>query len=416
MFLTKYFLEGPMCFLIRSLLISLLLLFPQLIRGDESGIAPQGVCLNMIVKNESKVITRCLNSVLPVIDYWVIVDTGSTDGTQKIIKDFMRDKGVEGELYERPWVNFAHNRNEALNLAKGKRSYLLFMDADDYLVCEPDFKLPYLDKDLYFVMANHPSGTKYGRLHFVNNCKEWVWEGVLHEALMAKPSNEWRSSATLEKVNNTCTADGARSNDTQKYQKDAVTLENALKEDPNNTRYVFYLAQSYRDAGNGDLALKNYEKRAAMAGWDQENFIALLEAAKLQEQLKYPSEDVIKGYERAYQYRPSRAEPVYYLANYLRSLKKYDEAYRWAKIGAAIPYSKDILFVEAWIYDYGMLLELSVSAYWTDRYKECQEISHEILKKSTLSSSIRTIVENNLKFANEKLAENEKLAQTESIK
>src|SRR2546428_69578 len=70
------------------------------------------ICLNMIVKNESHVITRCLGSVLPLIDYWVIVDTGSDDGTQKIIKDFMQEKGVSGELHERPWINFSHNRNE----------------------------------------------------------------------------------------------------------------------------------------------------------------------------------------------------------------------------------------------------------------------------------------------------------------
>src|ERR1700732_422892 len=63
------------------------------------------VCLNMIVKDETRVIRRCLESVKPVIDYWVIVDTGSTDGTQAMIKDFMKD--VPGELQERPWVDFA---------------------------------------------------------------------------------------------------------------------------------------------------------------------------------------------------------------------------------------------------------------------------------------------------------------------
>jgi cellulose synthase/poly-beta-1,6-N-acetylglucosamine synthase-like glycosyltransferase len=47
------------------------------------------VCLNMIVKNESQVIEKCLASVKPLIDYWVIVDTGSTDKTQQIVKKCM---------------------------------------------------------------------------------------------------------------------------------------------------------------------------------------------------------------------------------------------------------------------------------------------------------------------------------------
>src|ERR1700680_162948 len=95
----------------------LIIFLPNVIHPANDEKRPR-VCLNMIVKNESKIIKRCLTSVLPIIDYWVIVDTGSTDGTQNIIKDFMKEKGIPGELHERPWVNFAHNRNQALELAK----------------------------------------------------------------------------------------------------------------------------------------------------------------------------------------------------------------------------------------------------------------------------------------------------------
>jgi glycosyltransferase involved in cell wall biosynthesis len=68
----------------------------------------QSFCLNMIVKNEARVIRRCLDSARPIIDFWVIVDTGSTDGTQEAIRRHL--DGLPGELIERPWVDFAHNR------------------------------------------------------------------------------------------------------------------------------------------------------------------------------------------------------------------------------------------------------------------------------------------------------------------
>ena len=100
-------------------ILALLLLIPVLLMAKN---APQRktVCLNMIVKNESAIIARCLESVIPFIDYWVIVDTGSTDGTQAIIKKFMSAKKIPGKLYEKPWVDFAHNRNEAMKFAKNR--------------------------------------------------------------------------------------------------------------------------------------------------------------------------------------------------------------------------------------------------------------------------------------------------------
>jgi len=98
------------------------------------------VCLSMIVKNETNIIHECLNSIHPHIDYWVIIDTGSTDGTQDLIRKFFEEKGIPGELHERPWVNFGHNRSEALALCDGKGDYAWMIDADDRII--GNFKYP----------------------------------------------------------------------------------------------------------------------------------------------------------------------------------------------------------------------------------------------------------------------------------
>lgn len=358
------------------------------------------VCLNMIVKNETRVIRRCLESVKPLIDYWVIVDTGSTDGTQAMIKDFMKD--VPGELHERAWVDFAHNRNQALDFAKNKADYVLIIDADEVLEIAPNFVLPDLDKDFYHITTKY-GGTRYVRVQLVNNHLDWKWGGVVHEAI---DSAQAKTSGNLEGVANVVFTDGFRSTDPKKYHKDALALEAALAKEPNNTRNQFYLAQSYRDAQEFEPALKNYKKRFEMGGWDEELFWSLMQIGLIQEWMNMDAATVIEGYKKAYAYRPTRAEPLYHLCNYYREkLGNCAEAYKIACQGLAVPLPKDILFVENWIYDYGLLLEYSIACYWTERYVEAQLASLLLLSKNDLPSNFRECAERNLLCIHSKLAE-----------
>lgn len=362
-------------------------------------LAEQTICLNMIVKDESAVITRCLGSLKPLIDYWVIVDTGSSDGTQKIIKEFMKD--IPGELHERPWKNFGHNRDEALMFAKDKGDYVLFIDADEIFEYAPDFTFPELDKHFYYI-TTHFNGTKYGRVQLINNHLDWHWKGVLHEALTCPRAF---TSDTLKGINNKVYTDGARSKDPKKFEKDAAALEEALIDEPNNTRYTFYLAQSYRDAGNYPKALENYQKRIAMNGWPEEVFISLLYCADLKDWMDYPKVEIVESYLKAFKYRPTRAEPLHRLAAYLRRNQQYAEGYLIAKAGLTIPQPNDLLFVDAGAYSYGLLLESSICAYWIGKYQESHDDTLKILAMEDLPTCIKECAERNLSFAKDKVAQ-----------
>lgn len=349
------------------------------------------ICLNMIVKNESRSIQRCLESVKPLIDSWVIVDTGSTDGTQILIQEILKDK--PGELYERPWVDFGHNRNEALALAQDRADYLLMIDADEMLAFSSGFSMPLLDKDCYFITVREPRAD-YQRLFLIDARLPWRWEGVLHESLICDPPHTFD---LIEGVMNLSqTNDGGRAQDKQKYAKDALILEEALKKDPANSRYAFYLAQSYCNAGEYLLALETHKKRIGMGGWDEEIFWSLYQIGVLQEVLQMDPKGIIEAYTAAYQYRPSRMEPLYRLANTYLQQRDYVQGYITAKHALSIPLSQDHVFVERWIYSYGVWLTFANCAFELKRYGEAAEACRQVLLQPDLPDEMRERVQSNL--------------------
>ena len=150
------------------------------------------ICLNMIVKNEIKVLPRLFKSLIDHIDTFLIVDTGSTDGTQEYIKSYMKENNIPGSLHERPWVNFGVNRQMALELAIGTADYALIIDADEELnVIEKDI-LTTFNKDCYDITRN------YGGIHYANpalirisnnNEVGWKWNAPVHNYLTSKACN-----------------------------------------------------------------------------------------------------------------------------------------------------------------------------------------------------------------------------------
>jgi glycosyltransferase involved in cell wall biosynthesis len=358
---------------------------------------PRSICLNMIVKNECRVIERCLRSVRPILDSWAIVDTGSSDGTQELIKKTL--DGIPGELFERPWRDFATNRNEAIELARARADYLVVIDADDVLVVPDRFKLPELTHDSYQLLVEY-GATRYWRTHLFKGALDFKYVGVLHEVLV---SDSARSSARLEGLVYRVVSGGARSDDPEKYKKDAAVLERALKDDPTSTRNAFYLAQSWRDAGELEKARDAYERRVAMAGWVEEVYVSLCEIAKLEERLGRDDDTVVGAYVRAYENRPSRVEPLCEAARFLRVKKRMAAAYPFARAASDAPHPDDVLFVDETVYAWRALDELAISAYYAGRYKEGLAANQRLLSGKSLPASERERVQKNLQFCRSKL-------------
>lgn len=365
-----------------------------------------GLCI--IAKNEAHVIERCLQSALPLIDYALIVDTGSTDGTVAITRAFLHSKDLPGDVISEPWQDFAYNRSFALEQLRkqGDIDYCLVIDADDFLVFDAGFDpasfKASLDADTYDVAIQHGK-TTYSRPQLFNNRKPYRFKGVLHEFLEC-PSEHSRKTADGFHIH--YSGEGARSRNPEKYRHDARILEEALQKetDPHlKCRYTFYLAQSYRDCGETAKALEWYLARAALGQWQEEVFVSLLNAGRLRERLEHQDADIIDAYMKAVEATSNRAEGHYEVARFCRQRKRYRQAYLLSKAGLDIPLPKGGLFVELVAYDYGLLDEFAVSAYWTGNFAESLNACSILLKENKFPPSERERIMGNASVALEKL-------------
>ncbi|MGI5328775.1 glycosyltransferase [Actinomadura nitritigenes] len=359
----------------------------------------QTICLTMIVKNEAHVIARCIASVRPLITSWCVVDTGSTDGTRKIVREELAD--LPGDLHERPWRDFGHNRTEAIELARGKADYDLVIDADDVLVIPDGFAMPRLTADSYEIRVED-RGTSYYRVHLFRGDLDFHYVGILHEVIMSEPE---RSLARIDGLTYRRIYDGARSADPLKFRKDAALLEKALKAEPDNTRYAFYLAQSWRDAGEYAKAAASYERRAAMGGWPEEVWYSLYERARLAERIGENDDAIIAHHVRAFEARPQRAEAPCHLARALRLRNRPTAAYPFARTASDIPRPNDILFLDDSVYTWRALDEFGIAAYHAGLYSEGLAVNKRLLSSRALPQSERARIKKNLEFCQKALGQ-----------
>ena len=305
-----------------------------------------------MIKNESAIIRRSIESVLGLCDAICVCDTGSTDNTVEVVNECFKSLNVPCKLYHHTWKNFGANRTESFNASvdfcKGlgwdlNNTYSLLLDADMQLEVRT-FDKNTLTSPGYCIIQRSPN-MEYYNTRLVQIGFPWTCKGVTHEYWDGFNCEFIPSDAIF--INDV--GDGGCKGD--KFERDVRLLEEGLKMEPNNERYLFYLAQSYKDSGRIDDSILYYKKRIDAGGWCEEVWYSMYTIMKLYEEKGDFAQMEMWGM-KAYEYRRERAENIYHLVRFFRNRRQFFKAWHYWEIGSVIKKPpSDILFIETDVYD-----------------------------------------------------------------
>ena len=348
-----------------------------------------------MIKNEEKILKRCLEAVENFVDCFCICDTGSTDNSVEIAKEFL--KTHKGCLTSEPWKNFGHNRTISFQNAQTYikqalkwdllKTYGLLLDADMVFV-NKTLKEQTLNAIGYKIIQLNGS-LEYYNCRIIRMDFPWKCVSVTHEYWDGPTQNLPKDVCFIDDKN-----DGGCKHD--KFERDQKLLEQGLIDEPANVRYMFYLAQTYKCMSKHKDAIKMYKKRINAGGWYEEIWYSMYSIGdsylKMKNVFKFEA-----WMQLAFQFHPKRTESLYKLAEFYRVNGIHYKAYHYANIGDKVPFPKDdVLFIESDVYNGKFLYEKTILDYYVNQDKKIglRDCTNYLLK---CGNFIQNVV-SNLKF------------------
>ena len=303
--------------------------------------------LILMIRNEEKILRRCLESVKGVVDAFCISDTGSTDSTCQIAEEFLEEN--PGCLAKSVWKDFGHNRSLSFTAAQDwlksegwnlKDTYGILLDADMEFV--PGTLKEQRLVDVGYTLIQVAGNLEYPNARLIRMDFPWVCRGVTHEYWDGPAMHLSKEICYINDHN-----DGGCKSD--KFTRDLALLMKGLEEDPRNVRYIFYIAQTFHSLEKWTDAIKWYMKRIEVGGWFEEVWYSMYMISKTQVALGNLIEAEM-WVQKAYEFRPQRAEAIYHFVRHLRSIGQVHKAMHYINLGKKIPPSTDALFIEQDVY------------------------------------------------------------------
>lgn len=325
----------------------------------------------MILKDEAHTIKRTLNSVKGCIDRWVVVDTGSTDGTKEIVKNVL--KNVPGDLHEVPFIDFSTTRNMAIELAGSDQEFLLMLDADDELIGGKELQT-FLRGELqkinppnaYYIQLD--TGVKFDSARIIRPGKGWKYTGVVHEVI-CHPT-EFPAPRIPNVLIKHFPDEKGSAKTAKRWERDVILLSNELEKNPHDARSAFYLAQTLRWLGKFKEAIPVYEHRVSLGGWWEEVYESKMALVGCRAQLGYSRPEQLLMYLDVHSQFPHRAEPLFHAAQLCYMSQNHAMTYLYARRATEIERPKDVkLFVDEDIYKWKAHDLVAISAFYISAFK-----------------------------------------------
>jgi len=362
------------------------------------------LALNFICKNESHVIGKMLESCKTITDLIVVNDTGSTDGTQDIIRKFGEENNIPTYVFERPFDDFEKSRNHAMQKLRDVVQELgwnpdqvhgYWFDCDETLVLDPKFNKNQFTKDLY--MINTFIGQmKYTRNTFFKVSKPFRWYGPIHEFIVCDDKNITSGLAENIHVDVKMTGASWQGDISTKYKSHAFVLEKYIDNDRKDPRWIFYTAQSYHDSASVPdnreeneerlrRSLKYYRERVSRTdGYAEEIYYSQFRVGTIMRNLEEPWNLTHQELLKAYSIDPMRGESIKIIIDYYLQIGEWHMAYMYTKFAKVNfhgknPYPQRLLFVDEALYIWKFAEAHAAACFYTGRMDEAKATYQEML-------------------------------------
>ena len=362
------------------------------------------LALNFICKDESPVIENMLESAKDIVDLIVVNDTGSTDGTQQIIKNFGEKYGIPTYVFERPFDDFENSRNHAMQKLRDVVAELnwnpdqvhgFWFDCDETLVIDSKFNKSQFTKDLYMINT-YIGQMKYTRNTFFKVSKPFRWYGPVHEFIVCDEQNITSGLAENIHVDVKMTGNSWLGDIAEKYASHSYKLEAYINKNRQDPRWIFYTAQSWHDAASIKdnkeeneerlrRSLKYYRERVSRTdGYSEEIYYAQYRIGTIMRIIEEPWHLTHMELLKAYQIDSLRGESIKVIIDYYLQIGDWNMAYLYSKFAKTTfhgknPYPTRLLFVDEATYVWRFAEAHAAAAFYTGRMDEAKQTYQEIV-------------------------------------